>query len=67
MAETEENSEEKATRFKEKHSLDSDEEDEDGKKYDVLADDDIEGQFPFSFYEQVKSKYFLLNVDLCAL
>ena len=62
MAETEENSEEKATRFKEKHSLDSDEEDEDGKKYDVLADDDIEGQFPFSFYEQVKSKYY---VDLC--
>ena len=50
MADTEENSDDKATRFKEKHSLDSDEEDEDGKKYDVLADDDIEGQCIGSLY-----------------
>ena len=33
---------EKPTRFKEKHSLDSDEEDV-PEKYDVLNDDDIEG------------------------
>ena len=33
---------EKPTRFKEKHTLDSDEEDE--EKYDVLAEDDIEGE-----------------------
>ncbi|XP_064618794.1 CD2 antigen cytoplasmic tail-binding protein 2 homolog [Lineus longissimus] len=32
------------SRFKEKHSLDSDEEDEDKDKYDVMAEDDIEGQ-----------------------
>ena len=32
----------KETRFKEKHSLDSDEEDNEDK-YDVMADDDIEG------------------------
>ena len=31
------------TRFKEKHSLDSDEEDE-TSKYDVLAEDEIEGE-----------------------
>lgn len=36
------------SRFKEKHSLDSDEEDEGGdgeniSKYDILANDDVEG------------------------
>lgn len=34
---------EKARRFKEKHSLDSDEEDNDADKYDVMHEDDIEG------------------------
>lgn len=42
------------SRFKEKHSLDSDEEDEgeDGEKnskYNILASDDIEGVFIHSF------------------
>ena len=41
--ESDEPSETKDTRFKEKHSLDSDEEDE-TSKYDVLAEDDIEGK-----------------------
>ncbi|KAK3707682.1 hypothetical protein RRG08_050497 [Elysia crispata] len=71
MADTEENSDDKATRFKEKHSLDSDEEDEDGKKYDVLADDDIEGQeeatidydediqiMPFNMREEMEEGHF---------
>ncbi|GFN99414.1 Cd2 antigen cytoplasmic tail-binding protein 2 [Plakobranchus ocellatus] len=71
MAETEENLDEKATRFKEKHSLDSDEEDDDGKKYDVLADDDIEGQeeatiefdeetpiMPFNMREEMEEGHF---------
>ena len=31
------------TRFKEKHSLDSDEEDDVGDKYDIMKEDDIEG------------------------
>lgn len=33
----------KETRFKGKHSLDSDEEDDDGDKYELLDDEDIEG------------------------
>lgn len=46
------------SRFKEKHSLDSDEEDEgeDGEKdskYNILASDDIEGVF---IYERVLSR-----------
>jgi hypothetical protein len=32
-----------ARRFKEKHSLDSDEEDENTEKYDIMHEDDIEG------------------------
>jgi len=32
-----------ARRFKEKHSLDSDEEDENTGKYDIMHEDDIEG------------------------
>lgn len=36
-------SDEKQSRFKEKHSLDSDEEDESGKDYEILPEDDIEG------------------------
>ena len=35
-------SDEHASRFKEKHSLDSDEED-DAKGYEILPEDDIEG------------------------
>ena len=34
----------KARRFKEKHSLDSDEEDAEADKYDVMHEDDIEGR-----------------------
>lgn len=34
---------EAARRFKDKHSLDSDEEDENTGKYDILDEDDIEG------------------------
>lgn len=34
---------EKQSRFKEKHSLDSDEEDEKGQDYEILPEDDIEG------------------------
>lgn len=36
---------EKQSRFKEKHSLDSDEEDEKGQDYEILPEDDIEGQY----------------------
>lgn len=36
-------SDEKQSRFKEKHSLDSDEEDEKGQDYEILPEDDIEG------------------------
>lgn len=36
-------SDEKQSRFKEKHSLDSDEEDETGQDYEILPEDDIEG------------------------
>lgn len=71
MSKAEEQPDEKATRFKEKHSLDSDEEDEDSKKYDVLADDDIEGQedatidydediqiMPFNMREEMEEGHF---------
>lgn len=34
---------ETARRFKEKHSLDSDEEDDNTGKYEILNEDDIEG------------------------
>ena len=37
---------EKPTRFKEKHSLDSDEEDTEAGKYDLMNEDDIEGRYP---------------------
>ncbi|XP_005110993.1 CD2 antigen cytoplasmic tail-binding protein 2 [Aplysia californica] len=60
----------KNTRFKEKHSLDSDEEDE-TTKYDVLAEDDIEGQeeatidfddeiqiTPFNMREEMEEGHF---------
>lgn len=33
----------KQSRFKEKHSLDSDEEDEKDQDYEILPEDDIEG------------------------
>lgn len=36
-------SDEKQSRFKEKHSLDSDEEDEKDQDYEILPEDDIEG------------------------
>ncbi|XP_059164683.1 CD2 antigen cytoplasmic tail-binding protein 2-like [Physella acuta] len=71
MASTGENQiQDKATRFKEKHSLDSDEED-DNTKYDVLAEDDIEGQeeatvefdeniqiTPFNMREELEEGHF---------
>lgn len=48
------------SRFKEKHSLDSDEEDEgeDGErnsKYNILASDDIEGVFVYAPLKRVSS------------
>ncbi|KAG1968086.1 CD2 antigen cytoplasmic tail-binding protein [Pimephales promelas] len=64
------------SRFKEKHSLDSDEEDEGGdgentSKYDILANDDVEGQematidydegvriTPFNLDEEMQEGYF---------
>jgi len=68
--ESDEPSETKDTRFKEKHSLDSDEEDE-TSKYDVLAEDDIEGQeeatidfddtiqiTPFNMREEMEEGHF---------
>jgi len=61
---------EQNTRFKENHSLDSDEEDE-SSKYDVLAEDDIEGQeeatlafdddiqiTPFNMREEMEEGHF---------
>ncbi|BFZ04415.1 hypothetical protein BsWGS_07454 [Bradybaena similaris] len=56
---------EKATRFKEKHSLDSDEED-DGVKYDVLAEDDIEGQeeATIEFDENIQITPFNMREEL---
>ncbi|CAG5118086.1 unnamed protein product [Candidula unifasciata] len=70
MADNLDESIEKATRFKEKHSLDSDEED-DEVKYDVLAEDDIEGQeeatiefddniqiTPFNMREELEEGHF---------
>ncbi|ESO96291.1 hypothetical protein LOTGIDRAFT_144141 [Lottia gigantea] len=65
--------EEQTKRFKEKHSLDSDEED-DGDKYDVLQEDDIEGQeeatidyeegvqiTPFNMREEMEEGHFDKN------
>ncbi|XP_073696157.1 CD2 antigen cytoplasmic tail-binding protein 2 [Garra rufa] len=63
------------SRFKEKHSLDSDEEDEgedrENSKYDILANDDVEGQetatidydegvriTPFNLDEEMQEGYF---------
>ena len=43
LKDVEESGEASQSRFKEKHSLDSDEEDADEDKYDVMKDDDIEG------------------------
>ncbi|KAL3856392.1 hypothetical protein ACJMK2_011159 [Sinanodonta woodiana] len=61
---------ESSRRFKEKHSLDSDEEDE-GLKYDILDEDDIEGQeeatidydqgiriTPFNMREEMEEGHF---------
>lgn len=41
-------SKKKVSRFKEKHSLDSDEEDN-VDKYDIMAEDDIEGKLFYSY------------------
>lgn len=62
--------EKKPTRFKEKHSLDSDEEDDTGK-YEVMHEDDIEGQedgdvdivdgikvTPFNMQEELEEGHF---------
>uniref|UniRef100_A0A0B7A3V9 GYF domain-containing protein n=1 Tax=Arion vulgaris TaxID=1028688 RepID=A0A0B7A3V9_9EUPU len=70
MAGNKDETNEKVTRFKEKHSLDSDEED-DNTKYDVLAEDDIEGQeeatiefddniqiTPFNMREELEEGHF---------
>ncbi|XP_046353706.2 CD2 antigen cytoplasmic tail-binding protein 2-like [Haliotis rufescens] len=61
----------KETRFKGKHSLDSDEEDDDGDKYELLDDEDIEGQedgisdvvegiqvTPFNMAEEMEEGHF---------
>ncbi|KAH9502855.1 CD2 antigen cytoplasmic tail-binding protein 2 [Bulinus truncatus] len=70
MTTFDEETSDKSTRFKEKHSLDSDEED-DNNKYDVLAEDDIEGQeeatiefddniqiTPFNMREELEEGHF---------
>ncbi|CAG2230311.1 CD2BP2 [Mytilus edulis] len=62
---------EAARRFKDKHSLDSDEEDENTGKYDILDEDDIEGQedgtmdfdgeiqiTPFNMKEELEEGHF---------
>ncbi|KAK0068842.1 CD2 antigen cytoplasmic tail-binding protein 2 [Biomphalaria pfeifferi] len=55
----------KSTRFKEKHSLDSDEEDNE-VKYDVLAEDDIEGQeeATIEFDENIQITPFNMREEL---
>lgn len=60
------------SRFKEKHSLDSDEEDEaeDGEKnskYNILASDDIEGVFIYAHLRRVLSWRLLDPVSGCGL
>jgi hypothetical protein len=40
---------EKKVRFKEKHSLDSDEEEDAGQDYEILPEDDIEGMLKFMY------------------
>ncbi|CAL1541190.1 unnamed protein product [Lymnaea stagnalis] len=65
MTSLEEETSDKATRFKEKHSLDSDEED-DNTKYDVLAEDDIEGQeeATIDFDENIQITPFNMREEL---
>lgn len=46
---------EAARRFKEKHSLDSDEEDDNTGKYEIMHEDDIEG------FE--KSRNFIMSIN----
>ncbi|XP_046568238.1 CD2 antigen cytoplasmic tail-binding protein 2 homolog [Haliotis rubra] len=71
MEETRPKEQPKETRFKEKHSLDSDEEDDDGDKHEVLDDEEIEGQeegisdvvegiqiTPFNMTEEMEEGHF---------
>lgn len=59
-------SDEKQSRFKEKHSLDSDEEDETGQDYEILPEDDIEGQEDTTIdsYEGIKVTPFNMKEEL---